>query len=136
MSTFTKLFIPVDAVNMHFHVITLFPEVCRAYTGASILGRAQKEEKGKGAKVTGQQIAVSYYNPREYSEDKNKKVDERPYGGGPGMVMQALPVLKAAEAAIGDNDRRKTKVLIMSPRGTVLIRPMLKSLPRSTPMSF
>jgi tRNA (guanine37-N1)-methyltransferase len=113
---------------MHFHVITLFPEVCKAYTDASILGRAQKEEKGKGAKVTGQQITVSYYNPREYSEDKNHKVDERPYGGGPGMVMQALPVLKAAEEALQGKDRRKTKVLLMSPRGTVFDQSYAKKL--------
>jgi len=113
---------------MHFHLVTLFPEVCRAYTDASILGRAQKSEKGKGAKVSGQQISVSYYNPREYSEDKNHKVDERPYGGGPGMVMQALPVLKAAEAAIRDKDRRKVKVLIMSPRGTVFDQTYAKKL--------
>ncbi len=130
MSIFTKLFIPVVADNMHFHVITLFPELCQAYTSASILGRAQKVEKGKGAKVTGQQIAVSYYNPRDYSEDKNHKVDERPYGGGPGMVMQALPVLRAAEAAMGTKDRRKTKVLIMSPRGTVLDQTYAKKLAR------
>lgn len=102
---------------MNFHVITLFPEVCRAYTDASILGRAQKSEKGKGAKVIGKQMEVLYYNPRDYSADKNHKVDERPYGGGPGMVMQALPVLLAAEKAIGTKDRKKTKVLIMSPRG-------------------
>ena len=118
----------LENYSMHFHVITLFPDICETYTSASILGRAQKAEKGKGAKVTGQQITVSYYNPRDYSEDKNKKVDERPYGGGPGMVMQALPVLKAAEVAIGEKDRRKTKVLIMSPRGTVFDQTYAKKL--------
>jgi len=102
---------------MKFHVITLFPEVCEAYTSASILGRAQKSEKGKGAKVKGKQISVKYYNPREYSKDKHHKVDERPYGGGPGMVMQALPVLKASEKAIGRKNPKKVKVLLMSPRG-------------------
>ena len=63
---------------MHFHIITLFPEICRAYTDASILGRAQKAEKGKGAKVKGKKIDILYYNPRDFSKDKNKKVDERP----------------------------------------------------------
>jgi tRNA (guanine37-N1)-methyltransferase len=103
---------------MNFHVITLFPEVCTAYTDASILGRAQKTEKGKGAKVRGKKMTVSYYNPRDYTADKHHKVDERPYGGGPGMVMRALPILKAAEKAIGRKDRKKVKVLMMSPRGT------------------
>lgn len=71
---------------MHFRVITIFQDICQVYTDASILGRAQKTEKGKGAKVKGKKISISYYNPRDFSKDKNKKVDERPYGGGPGMV--------------------------------------------------
>ncbi len=113
---------------MHFHVITLFPEVCKAYTDASILGRAQKTEKGKGAKVRGKKISVSYYNPRDYTDDKHHKVDERPYGGGPGMVMQALPVLKAATKAIGRKDQKQVKVLIMSPRGITFTQAYAKQL--------
>lgn len=112
---------------MHFHVITLFPDICQAYTDASILGRAQKSEKGKGAKVKGKKIEVSYYNPRDFSKDKNKKVDDRPYGGGPGMVMQAEPVLKAWEKAVGrKQDKSKVKTLIMSPRGRVFTQEVAK----------
>lgn len=103
---------------MHFHIITLFPEVCAAYTEAGVLGRAQKTDKGRGAKVRGKKIAVSYYNPREYTTDKHRKVDDKPYGGGPGMVMKAEPVLKAWEKAVGrKKDQTKVKTLIMSPRG-------------------
>ena len=103
---------------MHFHVITLFPEVCRAYTDASVLGRAQKTEKGKGAKHRGKKISVSYYNPRDFTKDKHRKVDDKPYGGGPGMVMKAEPILKAWEKAVGrKRDQKKVKTLIMSPRG-------------------
>jgi len=108
---------------MYFHIITIFPEVCEAYTSASVLGRAQKVEKGKGAKVRGKQIEVSYYNPRDFATDKHKKVDERPYGGGPGMVMMAEPILKAWQKAVGKKTaamkKGKVKTLIMSPRGTV-----------------
>lgn len=112
---------------MHFHIITIFPDICQAYTDASILGRAQKTEKGKGAKVKGKKITVSYYNPRDFSKDKNKKVDERPYGGGPGMVMQAEPILKAWEKAVGRKiDRSKIKTLIMSPRGRVFTQDVAK----------
>lgn len=115
---------------MHFHVITLFPEVCEAYTSASILGRAQKVEKGKGAKVKGKQIDVSYYNPRDYSTDKHHKVDERPYGGGPGMVIIPEPVLKAWEKAVGKKTaslkKGKVKTLIMSPRGTLFTQALAK----------
>lgn len=101
---------------MQFHVITLFPEVCKAYTDASVLGRAQKTEKGKGAKTRGKKIAVDYYNPRDFTKDKHKRVDDRPYGGGPGMVMAAEPVLKAWQKAVG-RKQKKIKTLIMSPRG-------------------
>lgn len=112
---------------MQFHVITLFPEVCEAYTSASVLGRAQKTEKGKGAKVRGKKLEVKYYNPREFSKDKHKKVDDRPYGGGPGMVMAAEPILKAWEKAVGKKkDQKKIKTLIMSPRGQVFTQALAK----------
>lgn len=112
---------------MQFHIITLFPEVCQAYTDASVLGRAQKTEKGKGAKVRGKKIEVKYYNPREFTKDKHKKVDDRPYGGGPGMVMYAEPILKAWEKAVGKKkDQKKVKTLIMSPRGTVFTNEIAK----------
>lgn len=102
---------------MNFHVITLFPEICEAYTSASVLGRAQKTDKGKGSKHRGKKISVQYYNPRDFTTNKHKKVDDRPYGGGPGMVMQAAPILKAWQKAVGRKDQKKVKTLIMSPRG-------------------
>lgn len=82
-----------------FHLITLFPESFSSYMNESILARAQKEKH----------IAVKYYNPRSFvkptgSQKKNEKpylrVDDKPYGGGPGMVMQAMPVIKAIEKAL------------------------------------
>jgi len=113
---------------MHFHVITLFPEICQAYTDASILGRAQKALKGKGAKVKGKKIDVFYYNPRDFSKDKNKKIDDRPYGGGPGMVMQVEPVVKAWEKAVGrKKDKKKIKTLVMSPRGEMFTQEKAKN---------
>lgn len=116
---------------MQFHVITLFPEVCAAYTDASVLGRAQKVEKGKGAKVKGKKIEVKYYNPRDFSKDKHKKVDDRPYGGGPGMVMYAEPILKAWEKAVGKKkDQKKVKTLIMSPRGITFTQSLAKEYAR------
>lgn len=113
---------------MNFHVITLFPEVCEAYTSASILGRAQLKEKGKGAKHVGKKIEVKYYNPRTFSKDKHNKVDSRPYGGGPGMVMQAMPILRAWEKAVGKKDVKKVKTLIMSPRGKQFDTKMAQTL--------
>lgn len=115
---------------MNFHVITLFPEVCQSYTDSSVLGRAQKTEKGKGAKARGKKMLVEYYNPRDFTKDKHKKVDDRPYGGGPGMVMTAEPVLKAWQQAVGRKTMAlkngKVKTLIMSPRGTVFTNKLAK----------
>jgi tRNA (guanine37-N1)-methyltransferase len=114
---------------MQFHVITLFPEVCEPYTSSSILGRAQKTEKGTGAKHRGKKITVSYYNPRDLTKDKHHKVDNRPYGGGPGMVMMAEPILKAWEKAVGrKKDQKKVKTLIMAPRGKKFDTQMAKDL--------
>ncbi len=81
---------------MRFHLITLFQEACEPYLSASILGRARTAKK----------ISVDYQNPRDYVDNKWGKVDERPYGGGPGMVMTALPVVKATKKALA---RRKDK---------------------------
>ncbi len=68
---------------MRFHVVTLFPEVIDAYTKASILGRAQKEGI----------LSVKTYQLRDFVQNKWGKADERPYGGGPGMVLQAEPIV-------------------------------------------
>jgi tRNA (guanine37-N1)-methyltransferase len=82
-----------------FHLITLFPESFASYLNESILARAQKEKL----------ISVRYYNPREFvkptgAQKKNEKpylrIDDKPYGGGPGMVMQAEPILKAIDKAL------------------------------------
>ena len=114
---------------MHFHVITLFPEICQTYTDAGVLGRAQKTDKGKGAKVRAKKIAISYYNPRDFAKNKHKKVDDKPYGGGPGMVMYAEPILRAWEKAVGrKKDQKKIKTLIMSPRGKKFDTAMAKKL--------
>jgi tRNA (guanine37-N1)-methyltransferase len=113
---------------MNFHVITLFPEVCKAYTDSSVLGRAQKTIKGKGAKQKGKKIGVKYYDPRDFSKNRHKKVDDKPYGGGPGMVMQAEPILKAWSKAVGRKKTTKVKTLIMSPRGKRFNTKMAKRL--------
>ncbi|MGH7175571.1 MAG: tRNA (guanine(37)-N(1))-methyltransferase [Minisyncoccia bacterium] len=85
---------------MRFHLVTLFPEACDAYLSASVLGRARKEKK----------IVISYQNPRDFVENKWGKVDERPYGGGPGMVMQAEPVIRAASRALRGTKGKKVIV--------------------------
>jgi tRNA (guanine37-N1)-methyltransferase len=92
----------------------LFEEACDAYLNASIIGRARKEKK----------IVVKYQNPRDFvagKEGSYKKVDERPYGGGPGMVMQALPIIKAVEKSVkhrvSDKSVHKPVIVWFSPSG-------------------
>ncbi|MBY0111106.1 tRNA (guanosine(37)-N1)-methyltransferase TrmD [Patescibacteria group bacterium] len=91
---------------LSFHLITLFPEACEAYLSASILGRARKNKK----------IAVAYQSPRDFVDNKWGKVDERPYGGGPGMVMTALPVVRAVKKSLG-RKKGKTAIIWFSPSG-------------------
>lgn len=100
----------------HFHIITLFPEAIKPYLDASILGRAQEKKK----------IAISYYNPRDYTDDKWARVDRKPYGGGPGMVLWVEPVLKACMAAIGR--KKDVEVLFFSPTGAEFTSQVAKKL--------
>jgi len=92
-----------------FHLITLFQDACDAYLSASIIGRARKEKK----------IVVKYQNPRDFVDSKWGKVDERPYGGGPGMVMTALPVVRAVEKSLKTRVKapRKQVIIWFSPSG-------------------
>ncbi|MES3004534.1 MAG: tRNA (guanosine(37)-N1)-methyltransferase TrmD [Patescibacteria group bacterium] len=95
---------------MNFHIITLFPNSFDSYLNESIIARAIEDKK----------IKVSFYNPRDYSSDKWKRVDQKPYAGGPGMVIQALPVVKAIEKALLKIKRsKKAKIIIVffSPGG-------------------
>ena len=80
---------------MHFHIITLFRNAFDSYLSESILKRAIEDKK----------IKVSFYNPRDFVKDKWKRIDRPPYAGGPGMVIQAEPVIAAVAKAMAG--RRK-----------------------------
>jgi tRNA (guanine37-N1)-methyltransferase len=100
---------------MKFHVVTLFPEVVEAYTNASILGRAQKNKL----------LTVKAHQLRDYVTNKWGKADERPYGGGPGMVLQAEPFIKAVDKI---RKGKKIKVLITSAGGKEFTNAYAKKL--------
>lgn len=89
---------------MHFHIITLFPKAFDSYLGESILKRAIEDKK----------IKVSFYNPRDFADNKWKRVDRPPYGGGPGLVIEAEPVVRAIAKAKGKKD---AKIIFLSPSG-------------------
>ena len=96
---------------MNFHIITLFPKAFDSYLNESIIARAIKDKK----------IKVNFYNSRDYSDDKWKRVDQKPYSGGPGMVIQALPVVKAIQKALTKlkvkSGKSKVKIIFFSPGG-------------------
>ncbi|AFJ01953.1 tRNA (Guanine37-N1) -methyltransferase [Methylophaga frappieri] len=100
---------------MHLGVISLFPEMFLAVTNYGVTGRA----------VNKGQLKVDVWNPRDFTEDRHKTVDDRPYGGGPGMVMKVSPLLAAIQAAkltLG----QQTKVVYLSPQGQPLTQGKLK----------
>src|SRR3989338_1992753 len=92
---------------MRFHFITLFPDAFKSYLGESILKRAIEDKK----------IEVKFYNPRDFTEDKHKRIDRAPYGGGPGMVIKAEPVIKAIESATKKLQAKNYKLIWLTPSG-------------------
>jgi tRNA (guanine37-N1)-methyltransferase len=90
-------------------VITLFPEMFSALTDYGVSGRA----------VDNGLVDIAYFNPREFTQDKHRTVDDRPYGGGPGMVMLLEPLLRAVETA-KDWIAGQAKVVYLSPQGQLL----------------
>ncbi len=91
---------------LHFHIISLFPKIIKEYTDHSILKRAISKKK----------ISINLYDPKDFISDK-KRVDDKPYGGGPGMVLRAEPILKAATKALGKKNRRNTSIIFFTPSG-------------------
>lgn len=94
---------------MNYHVLTLFPEMIEQGLHTSILGRAM--EQGL--------IHLETINIRDYTEDKHRKVDDYPYGGGAGMVMQAEPVFRACEEVQRRIEGKKARVIYATPQGRV-----------------
>ena len=92
---------------MRFDVLTLFPDMIIDYCSQSIIRRA----------IESQVIFINTVNPRDYTEDKHKKVDDTPYGGGAGMVLMAQPYVDAYESV---PKFEKTKTIMLSPQGQPL----------------
>ncbi|SES71943.1 tRNA (guanosine(37)-N1)-methyltransferase TrmD [Thorsellia anophelis] len=94
---------------MHIGIITLFPEMFHAITDYGVIGRAVKDGR----------LRVDFWNPREFTQDRHQTVDDRPYGGGPGMLMMVQPLSDAilqAKTVIGE----QSKVIYLSPQGKPL----------------
>lgn len=109
---------------IHFHIITLFPESIEPYLKSSIIGRALAAKK----------IKISFYDPKKFiypersrrARVQDSRVDRRPYGGGPGMVLRPEPMLRAAQKAIGN--KKGVKVIFFSTDGEQFTEKMAKEL--------
>ncbi len=102
---------------MRIDIATLFPEMCDSVLGASILGRA----------IRGGAVDIRTHDIRLYTENKHRRVDDKPYGGGTGMVMQAQPVYDCVMAIIAQH-MVKPRIIYMSPQGEVLTQSKVKEL--------
>ncbi len=105
---------------MQFDVITLFPEMFSALTESGITRRAFEEKR----------CSLTLWNPRDFTTDRHRAVDDRPYGGGPGMVMLAEPLEKTVNAARAHQQTAgmKTRVIYLSPQGNPLTHSRVMAL--------
>lgn len=99
---------------MQIDVLTLFPKMFAGFLGESILKRAQEKQK----------VKINICNLRDWTHDKRKTVDDKPYGGGPGMVIKPEPVFEACDAL----SKKKTKVVLLTPQGEKFNQRLAKQL--------
>lgn len=92
---------------MRFDVVTIFPDAFVSYLGTSVLGRAQKRKF----------ITIRAHGLRKWGLGKHRKLDDRPYGGGVGMVLRAEPILRAVDYIKRRSRAKKLKIIILSAKG-------------------
>ena len=110
---------------MNFHVLTLFPEMIQQGMNTSIIGRA----------ITGGYLSVETINIRDYAFNKHQKVDDYPYGGGAGMLMQAEPVYLAYQS-IEEKIGYRPRVVYLTPQGSVFNQTMAKDFAKEKDLVF
>ena len=101
---------------LHFHIVTLFPESIEPYLTSSILGRAIEKKL----------IKISYYDPKKFAVGKHKRVDQRPYGGGPGMVLEPQAMLRASDKAL--KGKKAVERIFFATDGALFTEEMAKKL--------
>lgn len=113
---------------MTFHVITIFPELIRSYASVSLLGRAQANKL----------IKVDAVNLRDFTTDRHRTVDDRAFGGGPGMVIRIEPVYRAVQSITSKIRGQKSKVrtVLLSARGKVFDQKAARRLARYRHLIF
>ena len=109
---------------IHFHIISLFPESIESYLQSSIIGRAQAAKK----------IKISFYDLKKFTRDKYGRVDRRPYGGGPGMVLEPDGILRAVQKAAGN--KRGVEKVFFSTDGKMFDEPTARKLSKKKDVVF
>jgi tRNA (guanine37-N1)-methyltransferase len=103
---------------MRFDIITIFPKIFDSYLKESLIAKAQKNKI----------IDIKIWNLRDFCKDKRKTVDDKPFGGGPGMVLKVEPIYRAVNFIKSRNKNKKQRVVLFSPRGKELNLKVLKRL--------
>ncbi|MCH7492747.1 tRNA (guanosine(37)-N1)-methyltransferase TrmD [Patescibacteria group bacterium] len=105
---------------MKFHILTIFPKIFDSYLNESIIKRAQKNKV----------ISIKIHNIRDYAIDKHKTVDDRPYGGGPGMILKVEPIYKNLKKIKKNTStsNKKSTIILLSPRGKTFNQKMALKL--------
>ncbi len=111
---------------MKINVMTLFPEIFESYLGESMMKKA----------IENKILDVSLYNIRDFSENKHKKVDDYPFGGGAGMVMTPQPIYSTYKQILKENNLENIRVVYLSPKGKTFNQEMAKSLAKEDNLVF
>ena len=102
---------------MRFDVISLFPEFVTAVARYGVTGRAVEQQR----------VQLQCWNPRDFTHDRHQTVDDRPYGGGPGMVMQPEPLSRCIEA-VRNAAAPDSRIMLLSPQGHLLTQQSVRML--------
>lgn len=115
---------------MRIDLVSLFPEMFESVLGSSILKRAAEPiaDPADASKVRGPVVSYHLHNPRDYTDNKHNKVDDTPYGGGPGMVMQCQPVYDCIVAAEAQQPEVPATRIVVTPTGVPLTQPLVEEL--------
>lgn len=100
---------------MIFDILTIFPAIFDSYVKESLLGKAREENL----------LEINFHDLRNYTKDKHKQVDDRPFGGGPGMVLKIEPIVDCLESIKpkdSSSKEKKTKTVLLGPRGKEFVQ--------------
>src|SRR6185369_5517813 len=108
---------------MRFDVITIFPEIFEGFISQSLIARAQKKKL----------IKINLHNLRNWTDDNHQTVDDRPFGGGLGMVLKVEPIFKAVKKI---TSKKRAKVIVFTPRGKKFTQKVAHQLSKSENIVF